>query len=343
LRSANTDDIARIRARCWSTDGDWSSTGGVSESTCSSPASRAAPWVSRTSLGLKTADNVPTSPHNSIPHRTRVLGSRSPHGGWAEGPGAALSHAAVAAEVNQALISALTGQGAVLNARTADWLAAVSTVAPAIEAVMLRRGITLAQQSRVTQVVYRSGIAAELLDALQAPDDTTRAAAARLCGALRLADAVPWLSELLQDPEEPVREAAARALGRTGGLRAVDALMSVAESFPAHRLAVDIARAASDIDLDAWLRKAASVRATVVVALACGLRADALRFPRLMAMARDPHAAPDVRAAACRALGMIGDRAAAGVLRNLSTDPDQCVSGAASRALRRYHPGLPRH
>ena len=318
-------------------------TGGVSESTCSSPASGAAPWVWLTSLGLKTADNVPTSPHNSIPHRTRVLGSRSLHGGWREGPGAAVSRAAVAAEVNQALISALTGESAVLSARAADWLAAVSTVAPAIEAVMHRRGITLAQQSRVTQVVYRSGIAAELLDTLEAPEATTRAAAARLCGALRLADAVPWLSDLLRDPEEPVREAAARALGRTGGQRAVDALMSVAETFPAQRLAVDIARAASDIDLDGWLRKSASVQATVVVALACGLRADALRFPRLMAMARDPHAAADVRAAACRALGMIGDRAAAGVLRNLSTDPDECVSGAATRALRRYHPGLPRH
>jgi HEAT repeat protein len=123
----------------------------------------------------------------------------------------------------------------------------------------------------------------------------------------------------------------------------VAAISFTADTIPAQRLAMDIARAASDIDLDAWLRRGGSVQATVVVALACGLRADALRFPRLMAMARDARIAPDVRAAACRALGMIGDRAAAGVLRNLSTDPDECVSGAASRALRRYHPGLPRH
>jgi len=49
-----------------------------------------------------------------------------------------------------------------------------------------------------------------------------------------------------------------------------------------------------------------------------------------------------VRAAACRALGMIGDRAAAGVLRNLGLDPDSAVSEAATHALRRYHPGVQR-
>jgi HEAT repeat protein len=62
----------------------------------------------------------------------------------------------------------------------------------------------------------------------------------------------------------------------------------------------------------------------------------------LVAIARDPRADPDLRAAACRALGMIGDRAAAGVLRNLTYDTNTVVSNAANRGLRRYHPGLPR-
>jgi hypothetical protein len=39
---------------------------------------------------------------------------------------------------------------------------------------------------------------------------------------------------------------------------------------------------------------------------------------------------------------MIGDRAAAGVLRNLTYDHNSLVSTAAKRGLRRYHPGLPR-
>jgi HEAT repeat protein len=118
--------------------------------------------------------------------------------------------------------------------------------------------------------------------------------------------------------------------------------MSVADTFPSARLAVDLAHAASDIDLDGLLRAGGSTSAGVAVALACGLRADALRFPRLVAIARDQQSPAEVRAAACRALGMIGDRAAAGVLRNLSGDPDSMVSEAAAHALRRYHPGLPR-
>jgi len=248
----------------------------------------------------------------------------------------------VAAQVNQALLSALTGQAVVVTAAAADLLANADTVAPAIASVMHRPGITLAQQWRVTQAIHKAGLDAELLDSLASPDAATRAAASKLCGALRLAEAVPWLSDLLNDPEESVRDAAARALGRTGGRRAVEALMAAVDRFPGQRLAVDIAHAASDIDLDGLLRSERNPQAIVVVALACGLRADALRFPRLIAIARDANADPQVRAAACRALGMIGDRAAAGVLRNLSSDQNQIVSEAAAHALRRYHPGLPR-
>jgi HEAT repeat protein len=248
----------------------------------------------------------------------------------------------VAAQVNQALLSALTGQAVVVTAAAADLLANADTVAPAIASVMHRPGITLAQQWRVTQAIHKAGLDSELLDSLASPDAATRAAGSKLCGALRLPEAVPWLSDLLNDPEESVRDAAAGALGRTGGRRAVEALMAAVERFPGQRLAVDIAHAASDIDLDGLLRTERNPQAVVVVALACGLRADALRFPRLIAIARDANADPQVRAAACRALGMIGDRAAAGVLRNLSSDQNQVVSDAAAHALRRYHPGLPR-
>lgn len=244
--------------------------------------------------------------------------------------------------MNQALVSALTGQNAVLDASASDLLANVDTVAPAIAAVMQMGGITLAQQARVTRVISRAGLGGELLDAMVSPDASTRAAAARLCGALRLAEAVAWVADLLNDPDEKVRLAAARALGRTGGHRAVDALMEAVDEFPPHVMAVQLARAASDIDLDSLLRTGFSARTAVVVALACGLRADALRFPRLVSMARDRNASAEVRAAACRALGMIGDRAAAGVLRNLSSDADSSVSEAAAHALRRYHPGVQR-
>jgi HEAT repeat protein len=254
-----------------------------------------------------------------------------------------MSSGLVAAQVNQALVSALTGQPAVFNMRPSDLISSVDAVAPAIAAVMHRPGITLAQQFRVNRALHRAGIDAAILDALAGDDPRTRAAAAKLCGALRLADAVPWLADLLADDDERVRVSAAVALGRTGGRRAVEALIAAAERFHPHELAVNLARAASDIDLDGLLRQTdASAAAAVAVALACGLRADALRFPPLGAIARDPRADPALRAAACRALGMIGDRAAAGVLRNLTYDHNSLVSSAAKRGLRRYHPGLPR-
>ena len=248
----------------------------------------------------------------------------------------------MAAEVNQALVSALTGQPAVFNSPPSVLLESVDAVAPAISAVMHRPGITLAQQFRVNRALHRAGIDAAILDAMVSPEARTKIAAARLAGALRLADAVAWLADLLADPDDEVHKSAAHALGRTGGRRAVEALVDAAERSHPYDLAVNLARAASDIDLDGLLRQTEGSPAAVAVALACGLRADALRFPRLVAIARDPAAVPDLRAAACRALGMIGDRAAAGVLRNLTYDHDSVVSSAANRGLRRYHPGLPR-
>ncbi len=286
--------------------------------------------------GAQNVDNVPTSPQNSTYH---------PGNGMAPAPDPTLGAAesqVIAAQINQALVSALTGQNAVLNAKASDLLAHVDVVAPVIAAVMHRPGITLAQQWQVTKVIKRGGLGAELLDSLASPEPATRAAAAQLCGAMRLAESVAWVSDLLSDPDEKVRIAAARALGRTGGGRAVDALMGAVEAFPPHRLALAIAHGASDIDLDGLLRSGGGAKTAVVVALACGLRADALRFPRLVAMARDRSGPSEVRVAACRALGMIGDRAAAGVLRNLGLDPDSAVSEAATHALRRYHPGVQR-
>ncbi len=287
--------------------------------------------------GAQNPDNVPTSPQSS-----NSLPSNGARPGTPDRTGELSESDRIAAQLNQVLVAALTGQNAILNARTSDLLKHAGTVAPAIAAVMHRRGITLAQQWHVTKSIQRAGLGGELLDALAADDATTRAAAAQLCGALRLAESVAWLSDLLADPDEKVRDAAARALGRTGGRRAVDAPMGAVDKFPPRRLAVALAHGASDIDLDGLLRLGGKAQTVVVVALACGLRGDALRFPRLVALARDKNGPSEVRVAACRALGMIGDRAAAGVLRNLGTDPDSAVSEAATHALRRYHPGVQR-
>ena len=243
----------------------------------------------------------------------------------------------LAARVDQALNAALAGQPVVLDARASELLAEVGPVSAAVSAALDRAGPSLGQQWRVTQVFRRAGLGGELLDSLANADPTLRVAGARLCGALRLTEAVPWLGDLLADPSPAVQDAAMRALGKTGGGRAVEALVAGADQLPRCRLAIELSRAASDIDLEALLRRPASTQTTAVVVLACGLRGDTLRVPRLFDIAQDRSGDPQLRLAACRALSMIRDPATADMLRGLASDPDAGVKTAAARARMRIN------
>jgi HEAT repeat protein len=70
--------------------------------------------------------------------------------------------------------------------------------------------------------------------------------------------------------------------------------------------------------------------------LACGLRRDALRVAPLLGIAHDRRWPVQVRIAACRSLGMIGDPTAVGGLDVLAEkDPDPGVKKAAAQAWRR--------
>ena len=122
------------------------------------------------------------------------------------------------------------------------------------------------------------------MNALVSPIPDVRIAAARLCGALRITDSVPWLADLVEDSKaEGARGRRSALLGELGGHRAVDALMAAADRIPQHRLAIELARAASDMDIEALMREPASVQAAVVTVLACGLRHDTLRVGPLSA------------------------------------------------------------
>jgi HEAT repeat protein len=190
----------------------------------------------------------------------------------------------------------------------------------------------------VAQALKPTGLDDELLNSLVDRDPKVKIAAAQLCGALRISDSVPLLAEMVGDPKPVVREAAVRALGQLGGRRAVDALMSGVDRLPQHRLAIELSHAASDMDIEALMREPASVQAAVVTVLACGLRHDRLRVGSLAAIAHDRRWPSRVRAAACRALAMIGDPATAESIRALSADPDAGVRLAAAKAQRRFRP-----
>ena len=242
----------------------------------------------------------------------------------------------LAARVERLLTAALGGDAhVILDIKAPELLADAASVAPSISAVLERAGPGLAPQLRLSQTLRSAGLVEDLLNALANPDPTVRIAAARLCGALRITDSLPWIADMMADSRPRVWEAAVRALGQLGGGRAVDALMSGVDRIPQHRLAIELARAASDMDIEALMREPASVQAAVVTVLACGLRHDALRVGPLSAIAQDRRWPFRVRVAACRSLGMIGDASTSVALARLTSDPDAAVRGAAIDAQRR--------
>jgi HEAT repeat protein len=244
----------------------------------------------------------------------------------------------LAARVERLLTAALGGDPHVnLNVKAPELLADADSVALAISGVLESAGPGLSPQLRLTQTLRTAGLVDELLNALVSPDPDVRIAAARLCGALRATDSLPWLADMLNDTKPSVRQAATRALGELGGGRAVDVLMSAADRIPRHRLAIELARAASDMDIEALMREPASVQAAVVTVLACGLRHDTLRVGPLSAIAQDRRWPSRVRVAACRSLGMIGDATSSVALARLTSDPDAGVRGAAIDAQRRVN------
>jgi hypothetical protein len=247
----------------------------------------------------------------------------------------------LASKIERVLTTALGGDPrVVLDVKVAELLAEAATAAQVISAALEQAGPGLVAQLAVTQTFRRSGLENDLVDALGDEEPDIRIAGARVCGALRLPSAIPWLTDLLDDPNPAVREVAVRALGQAGGRRAVDALMAHADRLPEYRVAPALARAASDIDLESLVRETSATRTRVIVLMACGLRRDALQTPLLVRMAQDRQCETEIRVAACRAVAMIADPAGADAMRMLATEPDTTVRKAAVRARLRISVAL---
>jgi hypothetical protein len=242
----------------------------------------------------------------------------------------------LASKIERVLATALSGDPrVVLNVKASEVLAEPEPVAQVISAALENAGNGLVAQLVVTQTFRRSGLEPDLVDSLASSDPVVRIAAARVCGALRLPSAVPWLADLLDDPSPAVRDVAIRSLAQPGGRRVVEALLARADRLPSYRLAIALARAASDIDLEWLLREPRSVKTMVTVLMACGLRRDALHGHLVVRMAQDQECETEIRVAACRALAMIGKPAGADGMRLLATDPDETVRKASVRARMR--------
>jgi HEAT repeat protein len=242
----------------------------------------------------------------------------------------------LASKIERVLATALgSDPRVVLNVKASEVLAEPRPVAEVISAALESAGNGLMPQLAITHTFRRSGLEPELLNSLASPDPAVRMAGARLCGALRLPDAVPWLADLLDDPSPAVRDVAIRSLGSAGGHRVVVALIARADRLPSYRLAQALAQAASDIDLASLVREPGAVKLRVTALMACGLRRDVLHGPLLVRMAQDRECETEIRVAACRALAMIGEPPGADGMRMLATDDDEVVRKAAVRARMR--------
>jgi HEAT repeat protein len=227
-------------------------------------------------------------------------------------------------------------KAAVLNVTAAELLAEPVAVAQTLDAALDRPGVGVIGHWMIQELFRRSRLHDELLNALASPNPVTRAAAARICGAARMTDAVIWLEDLVRDKNPRVRDAGVRALAQLGGRRAVEVLMAASDVIPQYRLAIALSRAASDLDIEAMMRKPETERAAVATVLACGLRSDVLRISPLLGIAHDRRWPRQVRKAACKALATIGDRSASdGLTRLAAGDPDPAVKQAAEQAHRR--------
>lgn len=282
--------------------------------------------------GVQNADTVPTSPQMDPQSRSNGSKTRPP-----EAPVRAASRSRVAARIDRVLNTALEGKGAaVLNVTTAELLSEPVAVATVIESAVDRSGVGVMGHWLLHELFRRSQLYDELLNSLASSNPHTRASAARICGAARITESVIWIGDLTQDANPAVREAAVRSLAQLGGRRAVEALVASAARVPLHRLAIALARAASDLDIEALMRQPASEHAAVATVMACGLRRDVLRVSPLLGIAHDRRWPKQVRLAACKALAIIGDRSAAdGLSRLVELDPDPAMKKAAARAHRR--------
>src|SRR5579872_52992 len=153
--------------------------------------------------GVQNADTVPTAPQmdpslRSNGSTTRPVNQARPPAGRSR----------VAARVERVLNTAIAGEkAAVLNVAAAEMLAEPVAVAATIDAALNRPGVGLMGQWLVHELFRRSDLHDDLVNSLVSPNPLTRAAAARICGAARLNESLPWIADLVQDPNPRVRDA----------------------------------------------------------------------------------------------------------------------------------------
>jgi HEAT repeat protein len=198
--------------------------------------------------------------------------------------------------------------------------AALGDAAPIVRATAARAVLSLPPGEAATLI----------LPLLRDRDEFVRREAAYALGLARGAVAVDALVAAVEtDKQASVRGAAAVALGQIGEARAVQALAgALGRRLPGSGGSKRAGR--RKVEQDEFVRRAAAV--------ALGQIASREAVPALVETLSDERAPGDVRREAARALGLIGDPAAAGALRQVLTHQDPYLSRIAFEALRKIEP-----
>lgn len=171
------------------------------------------------------------------------------------------------------------------------------------------------------------------------------AKAAEQLGDTRSSQVVPWLIQALRHSEQATRKAVAEALGKIGDPRALAPLAEATARIPADAdfLSAQVIGIMASQSLDSILKLAAdgnvNIRKLATESLGHQVRhtprAAAQALPVLAARVADP--APEVRAAALNALGLMdGSAQALPLILKSTTDPAPEARAAAATALASY-------
>jgi HEAT repeat protein len=201
-----------------------------------------------------------------------------------------------------------------------------------IDEIIDRQLVDGVEVQRLVVAFTNSGMTDHVIERLAAKSPQQRARSARILGALRLYEGVPWLAGLLESRDRGVSDAAARALGKIGGALCARALVTAIHRRGLNRrLVAELARSAPDLFIESALGEPQRPSVRPALAIAAGLRRRRTAVSPLIALLE--RGSRRERVISCRALGWIGSTTAVPAIRQLLQDPDWKIRMSAAKAL----------
>jgi HEAT repeat protein len=171
-----------------------------------------------------------------------------------------------------------------------------------------------------------------LVERMSSKSVRERVTSARIAGALRIYEIVPWLSPLLAAKDPSVTDAAARALGKIGGSPSASALLfAIRRRGPNRRLISELARGAPDLFIESALGEGQKPTVRPALAIAAGLRRRHTAISHLAMLVQ--RGSRRERVISCRALGWIGAATTIPLIRDSLRDRDWKIRLSAAKAL----------